>query len=405
MISQKKPSILSVTSELPWPLDTGGKIRTFHLQRALATAFDVRLVVPVGTGTEKALTTLRDNGINIIPVPVGPKRKIVEIGKALKAMVLGKPYVLYRRHINRSVSKALASAALAKKPDLLFLDHLDSHMYRSLVPGCPALIDLHNVYSLIVDRYAQEQKNPIKRMYFQRETIFLRKVEAELSRSTDMIFAVSESEVEYNQKLGNRSVHLIPNGVDCSLYSDLPCGRHASPVKLLFLGTMSWGPNAHAASFLITNVFPAIRKKHPNAELWIVGRNPPAGILNYHEVEGVHVTGGVPDIVPFFEQAQFLVVPLESGGGTRLKILEAFAAGLPVISTPVGVEGIDANNGEHITIVERSGFAAKILQMVDDPAKAQKMASQARMLVQTQYDWKSIGNRAVKIIQEQIRAA
>src|SRR4051812_41704682 len=112
---------------------------------------------------------------------------------------------------------------------------------------------------------------------------------------------------------------------------------------------MSWGPNGNAASFLIREVLPRVRQVRPDARLLIVGRNPPADVAAYHERAGVVVTGGVPDVVPYFRDARCLVVPLESGGGTRLKILEAFAAGLPVVSTPVGVEGIDAQNGVHLS--------------------------------------------------------
>lgn len=398
-------SILSVTSELPWPLDTGGKIRTFHLQYALAKVFDVRLIVPVASTDETAIKRLKEHGINVIPVMVGPRQRLTEAGKVLKAMISGKPYVLFQRHYHAKVRKALLKAALDKLPDLLYLDHLDSHLYRSLLPSVPSLLDLHNIYSLIVDRFALEQRNLIKRFYFQRETKLLRQVEQQLSRDTNIAFAVSQSEVEHYKRLGARSVHLIPNGVDCSLYQQIPCGRQCDNVKLLFLGTMSWGPNAHAASFLIESVLPEIRKKHANAELWIVGRNPPADVLRYHGREGVHVTGGVPEIFPYYQDAQFLVVPLESGGGTRLKILEAFAAGLPVISTPVGVEGIDAIDGEHLSIVDRPHFTRKILEMIDQPAKAQQQAEQARKLANARYDWNNIGKQAVNIIQEQIRAA
>jgi glycosyltransferase involved in cell wall biosynthesis len=399
-----KKSILCITSELPWPLDTGGKLRTFHLLRALAHQFHVRVIVPVSSAHDEAIQQLQDHNITVIPVHVAAKNAFNQVGKALSAAVQSKPYVLYRRHWHPAVKQAILDAAASCNPDLLYLDHLDSHQYRSVLPNCPALLDLHNIYSLIVERYASEQSNRLKRSYFQREARLLKQVESGLCRNINLLFAVSQIEVEHYQQLGVKSVHLVPNGVDCSLYSHLPCGRSPEGLKLLFLGTMSWGPNSHAASFLIETVLPEVRKKYPDAEAWIVGRHPPANLQQHHGKNGVHVTGGVPDIVPYFRDANLLVVALESGGGTRLKILEAFAAGLPVISTSVGVEGIDASDGIELCIEDRSTFAHRIFNLIEHPALAQDMASKARQLVLAQYDWKSIGEKASNLIHQHLRA-
>src|SRR5439155_18512255 len=130
--------------------------------------------------------------------------------------------------------------------------------------------------------------------------------------------------------LGAKSAVLVPNGVDCSAFASLPLERSGGPV-LLYVGAMSWRPNAQAAIFLAKEVLPVVRRTIAEARLRIVGRDPPAELLALRGLPGVEVTGGVPDVVPYFAEAQMLAVPLESGGGTRLKILEAFAAGLPVV--------------------------------------------------------------------------
>jgi glycosyltransferase involved in cell wall biosynthesis len=405
MILNRKLSILSVTSELPWPLDTGGKLRTFHIHRALAEEFHVRLIVPVDCINEEHVGILRQHGIHAVPVVTGGRNTFSESFKALQSALYRLPYVLYRRHDHAKVKKQILASALETAPDVLYLDHLDSHLYRNLLPACPAILDLHNVYSLIVERYAIEQSNPLKKFYFQHETKLLQSIERSLADTICTIFAVSDSEVQFYQKLGVRSVQLIPNGVDCSQFAQLPCGRNASQNKLLFLGTMSWGPNAEAASVLIEQIFPEVKRQRPDAELWIVGRNPPSQLLKHHEVNGVHVTGGVPDIVPYYKNADMLVVPLESGGGTRLKILEAFAAGLPVISTPIGVEGINAQCNVHLVITHREQFAKTILDMMNQPQLGQQLSINARKLVEEQYDWKSIGKQAARNIHLQLQAA
>lgn len=404
MTSNRKPSILSVTSELPWPLNTGGKLRTFHIHRAIAEEFHVRLIVPVGSVNQEHVDILRQHGIHTHTVATGPKNAIGESFKALQSAVCRLPYVLYRRHDHAQVKKQILASAKETTPDVIYLDHLDSHLYRNLLPACPAILDLHNIYSLIVERYASEQSNPLKKFYFQHETKLLQSIERSLVDSHCTIFAVSDSEVEFYKRLGVRSVQLVPNGVDCSQFAHLPCGRNASNSKLLFLGTMSWGPNAEAASVLIEQIFPEVKRQRPDAQLWIVGRNPPIHLLKHHEVNGVSVTGSVPDIVPYYQNADMLVVPLESGGGTRLKILEAFAAGLPVISTPIGVEGINAQSNVHLTIASREQFAKTILHMMNQPQLGQQPSMNARKLVEELYDWNSIGKQAVRNIHQLLAA-
>jgi polysaccharide biosynthesis protein PslH len=401
-------SVLSVTSEVPWPLDAGGRIRggrirTFHLQRALAREFEVRLVVPMRPGQESACDKVREHNIQVIQVPTPTRRAWREAARALRAASLFSPYVLYRRHANRAVLRALAQAARQKAPDVLYLDHLDSYQFRSAVPHCQALMDLHNVYSLVVGRLAQEQRNPLKRAYLCRESTLLRNVERRAAKENDLLFTVSAVEARHYQSLGARAVALVPNGVDCPAFETLPCGRVTTPPNLLFIGTMSWGPNANAALFLIRDVLPRIRQACPNVRLWIVGRDPPSDVHAHHEREGVVVTGGVPDVLQYFRDARCLLVPLESGGGTRLKILEAFAAGLPVVSTEVGVEGIDAENGRHLSIVDREEFASTIIRLLGESDRTAAQARAARQLVRDRYDWTNIGQNAVNSIRTHLR--
>lgn len=390
---------------MPWPLDTGGRIRSFHLLRALARESDVRLVVAVRPGQEKTCARLGEHGLQVIPVSCHKRRPWREAWSAIRAAAAGKPYVMYRRHAISRVRDALAQAARQQQPDVLYLDHLDSHSYRHAAgPSQFAVMDLHNVYSMIARRFADEQRNPLKRAYLRRESALLQDVERRAAREVDLLFAVSAAEAQAYRAFGARSVGLVPNGVDCSRYEALPCGRATAGPNLLFLGTMSWGPNANAASFLIREVLPHVRRTHPDARLWVVGHSPPPEVAAFHDRDGVVVTGSVPDVVPYFRDARCMVVPLESGGGTRLKILEAFAAGLPVVSTPVGVEGIDAQDGVHLSVVDRADFATTILRLFADPGVADAHAREARRLVRSRYDWAGIGATAVDYIKTHLCA-
>lgn len=392
-----KPRVLAVTSEPPWPLNSGGHIRSFHLMKALAAATDFRLVCPVNPDQAASTAALEHAGIKVCPAPVPPRSKFAEAKRLLGAALRAEPYVMYRRHAWAEAARVWARELSAAPPDVLYLDHLDGFLYRAAAPRVPAVIDLHNVYSLLVRRTAEEQPSPLKRAFLQTEAKRLDRAERKCARDCDALLAVSDTEAAHFRGLGARAVHTVPNGVDCAALTDLPTGRSGPPV-LMFLGTMSWGPNAAAARFLARDVLPALRARVPDATLTVVGRDPPADLLALNGSPGVEVTGGVPDVKPYLRRASALAVPLDAGGGTRLKILEAFAAGLPVISTAVGAEGIAAEPGTHFVLAERPAFAAAAAEMLSDATGSAKMADRARELAHAVYDWEQIGRKAASVI-------
>jgi glycosyltransferase involved in cell wall biosynthesis len=387
-------SVLAVTSEPPWPLNTGGHLRTFHLLRCLARRFRVRLVVGLSAGQEGAVEALRHHGIDVRPAAVGARTPWREAARAVTAAVAREPYVLYRRHDRRPVRAALREQARLDPPAVLYLDHLDAALFRPLLPDVPAVLDLHNVYSLLVRRAAAEQARRWSRLYLRREATLLDRTERRSVRSVDAVFAVSEEEAQHFSALGPKRLHVIPNGVDCAAYEAAPAGPRAPAPTLLYLGTMSWVPNANAALFLAREVLPRVRLRFPDARVQIVGRDPPAEVLALNALPGVEVTGGVPDVKPYLRAAHVLAVPLEAGGGTRLKILEAFASGLPVVSTPTGCEGLKAVHGEHLVVAERERFAEGVISLLGGAAAAEALAERARALARARYDWNSIGEAA-----------
>lgn len=389
-----KSSVLAITSELPWPLDSGGRLRTFHVQKALAAAFDLRLVVPVRPEQAEHVETLRTQGIHVIPVFVPTRTKWAEAKRLVQARLRGEPYVMFGRHMRREVAEAW-NTELNFQPDVVWLDHIDSLQFKP--PRAKAVIDLHNIYSLILDRMAGECGNPVKRMVLRGEAKRLAAMERR-AMACDAVIAVSDSEAAHFRKLGGRIVIVAPNGVDCGAFQELPTGRMNAKPAILFLGTMNWGPNVSAAIALASEIFPKVRTAMPEAELWLVGKDP-CETVKALSGNGVTVSGSVPSILPYLKEAAVMAVPLDAGGGTRLKILEAFAAGLPVISTAVGAEGIDATPGEHFILAERDGMAAAILRLLCDPSDGVSLAENARSLASGTYDWQRIGAVCVETVQ------
>lgn len=390
--------VLAVTSELPWPLNSGGHIRTFHLMKAIAAATDLRVVCPVVGDQSAVIEALAAAGIAVVPVPVGPRTILGEARKFLGAVVRREPYVMYRRHAWPAVRAAWLNENRMRPADVWYCDHLDSYLYaNSGRARPPVVLDLHNVYSLLARRTADEQTHPVKRAFLRRQAVLLDRLERSAAKTAAALFAVSSREADHFRSLGGQHVHTVPNGVDCIGLADLPTGRAAQPPTVLFLGTMSWGPNAAAAKFLI-EIFPQVRERLSDARLIIVGRDPPHELRALGNAPGVVVAGGVPEVKPYLAEASILAVPLDAGGGTRLKILEAFAAGLPVVSTAVGAEGIEAREGEHFVRAERPHFANAMVQLLADPDRGAKMAVAARVLAREVYDWSRIGSLAVDVI-------
>jgi glycosyltransferase involved in cell wall biosynthesis len=388
--------VLAVTSEPPWPLNSGGHIRTFYLLAALSREVDLRVVCPVQPNQRDVLAALETRGLDIRPVHVRARSALSEAHRLVGSFRRAEPYVMYRRHAWADVYPVLKSEVRQFDPDVLYLDHLDSMVYRDVAPDLPAAIDLHNVYSLLVRRSAEEQTSSWRAAFLRREARLLHSVEQRAATNGDTLFAVSAQEAGHFKTLGATRVHVVPNGVDCDLVSDLPTGRASAPT-VLFLGAMSWAPNANAAKFLV-DLLPALRQKVPDATILIVGRDAPPSLVALNALPGVEVTGAVADVKPYLLRGSVMAVPLDAGGGTRLKILEAFAAGLPVVSTSVGAEGIEATDGRDLIIAERPQFAGALAEILLSPIRSEQIATAARRLAREKYDWSRIGPAAAQFV-------
>ena len=393
MSLERLPSVLAITSEPPWPLASGGHIRTFHLLKALAASSRLRLVCPVQPHQQAALEPIQSAGIDVRPAFVAGRRASGELRRLVGATLEREPYVMYRRHAWAEAAAVWRREIASARPDVLYFDHLDSFVYRSWTDqpsSFATAIDLHNVYSLLASRAGTDQPSRMRRAFLQHQSALLAKIERSAARTCNVVMAVSNAEADHFRSLGASNVFTVPNGVDCAAFDDLPEGREGPPT-IAFLGTMSWGPNATAARFLALDVLPAVRQQIPPARLLILGRDPPRDVVALADNPGITVTGTVPDVRPYLREATLLAVPLEAGGGTRLKILEAFAAGLPVVSTAIGAEGIEATPGTHFVRAERPQFAPALARLLTDGEYRTKLAREARLLARARYDWRKIG--------------
>jgi glycosyltransferase involved in cell wall biosynthesis len=399
-------SVLAVTGQVPWPLASGGHLRTYHLLRTLAKSCRVRLLVPAIAGRDDAgLQALRDISVDTVPVRVRAPGVIRTGLHMTHAALTRMPYVMFARHHHRALARRFREQIARETPQAVYFDHLDSYSYAGVTGSIPTVVDMHNVYSRLAERAAREQGNFARRMYLQHEAALIARMERDAAISAHTVLAVSEEEAGYFASLGAARVTLVPNGVDCARYETLPLAHRTGRRTILYVGCFTWEPNVAAARFLATEVLPRVAQHVPDVRLAFVGKDPGPEMHALAAADArVVVAGNVPDVTTYLREAHVLAVPLQVGGGTRLKILEAFAAGLPVVSTPIGCEGIRGENGKHLVIVDRPDFASAITGLLGEPAHAHRLASAARTLARERYDWHIVGAAAADAVASAARA-
>lgn len=211
------------------------------------------------------------------------------------------------------------------------------------------------------------------------------------------VVAVSERDAAELRARTDVRVEVVPNGVASDELRPLPASREGA--TLLFTGTLNHPPNAEGIRWYAERVWPRVRQARPDAALLIVGRDPPPDVRELGERDGIEVVGPVPAMTPYFAQATAVIVPLLSGGGTRLKILEAFACGRAVVSTSVGCEGLEVKDGAELLVADGdAAFAAATLRLLEDTSLRARLAGAGRALAEHSYDWRVLGDRLAEVL-------
>lgn len=255
-------------------------------------------------------------------------------------------------------------------------------------------LDEHNVYFLSVLRTLLGSRSLLVQLQSLREWLRAFRYELRMCEKFDCILAMTPKEQAYlrsflrNERVSRHS----PAGIDVSEFP--PRVQSRREPSLLFVGYLRHEPNVTGICTFCEKVFPRIRARVPEVQLYIAGAEAPPEILELNRQPGVHVLGFVPDLGPFYERCGVFVAPILSGAGVRIKILEAFAAGIPVVSTPIGAEGLEVADGRHLLIAEgQADFAAKIELLLQDQGKGCQLAAAARQLMETRYSWAAIAER------------
>lgn len=249
----------------------------------------------------------------------------------------------------------------------------------------------HNVETIIWERLRDTASNPVRRLAFQYEAHRMLAYEGSVCRAAAHVVAVSSTDAERMRAMfGISSVSEAPTGVDLDFFA--APGNIRPVADLVFVGSMNWMPNIDGVSYFVEEILPLILARRPDCRVAIAGRTPPPSIARLAEFHpNVAVTGTVPDIRPYLWGSKVCIVPLRIGGGTRLKIYEAMAAGIPVVSTSVGAEGLPVSHGDNILLADGpEPFAAACLQLLDDTALHHRLAESALRFVASRFSWERV---------------
>ncbi len=256
----------------------------------------------------------------------------------------------------------------------------------------PSVLFTHNVEAEIWRRHAETETGWLKKRLLHSQWLRMRQFEAKTLTRFDRILAVSDVDKTtlqtlYPDAMSGTPVSVVPTGVDTRYFADVP-SEPTNPRRLVFIGSMDWLPNVDAVTQFVREILPRIRQAEPDVTFAIVGRAPTPAVKQLAEVPGVQVTGRVEDIRPYLAAAAVNVVPLRIGGGTRLKIFEAMAAGRATVSTSIGAEGLPAEHGRHLLLADDSAaFADAVVALLRNPDMRRAIEFEARALVTSRYDW------------------
>ncbi len=393
--------IAILDEELPYPMTSGKRIRTLNLLRRLAHRHRLTFLCHRNADADEAQTAskhFREIGIETIVVDraVPPKSGIRFAARLGGNLLSSLPYSV-ATHASPQLAQAVRDFAAKNSVDLWHCEWTPYAQTMKSLPGVPWLIMAHNVESLIWQRMAETERRPAHRWYIRRQWHKYERFERwAYSSATTCIAVTADDACLMRERFGARDVDVVDNGVDTRYFA--PSDQPRDPKCLLFLGSLDWRPNLDAVSVMLDSIFPEVRATEPQAKLLIVGRNPPKWLIDRARQPGVELHASVPDVRPFIARAGILAVPLRIGGGSRLKILEALASGLPVVSTRIGAEGLILDSGRHIEIVDGSETMAEaLISAIRQPDKVRTQAEAGRLHVLQHYDWDSLASRLAKI--------
>lgn len=394
----ERPRLLFLCQTLPWPLDGGVWIRTFHVLRLLSRAFDVTALCFERMGVSgtrdkrdvrEALRVLGEFAqVEAFPIPQTGRRGRF-LWDHLRSTLTRTVYTRFL-YDSKAFRARLRDLRAQTEFDLVHVDSMDLAGYLPELEGLPVVCVHHNVESALLRRRARFEGGALAGRYFGFQAARMEEVERLWAPKLALNVMVSEADLQELRALAGPGRYVVvPNGVDCDEFQPGPGAEEG----LAYIGGTNWFPNLDALEFFGEEIAPALARLGFDVPVKWVGSASPEEQTRYRDRYGVELTGYVDDVRPPMRDAMCHIVPLRAGGGTRLKILNSWAMGKPVVSTSIGCEGLDARDGENILVRDDpEAFAKAIVELARDPELRRRIGEGARRTAVAVYSWDVLGH-------------
>ena len=373
------------------PLDTGGKIRSFHLAKELARRHEVTLFTfyPEHHSDRHHELEKIFSRVALLPMKLATRGSLADCVNYARNLFSGRPHAM-TKYCRPEVSRKLREHLRQEEYDAIICDFL---LTAAVIPWdipCPKIIFTHNVEDVIWRRHYEVSRNPFWKAISWREYRTMDNMERRYLRRADHILTVSAADRQtFSEFLDPSKITVIQTGVDIEYFR--PTAGPEEENSLVFTGSMDWLPNEDGIFYFAEQILPLVRREIPNATLTVVGRSPSARLLALAEKSGIKITGRVDDVRPYIDRSAVYIVPLRIGGGTRIKIFEAMAMGKTVLSTSIGAEGLPVTHGRNILLADTPAtFADRAILLLKSQKSRETLGQAARALVEQHYSWSSV---------------
>jgi len=399
MAIKKKIDLLIISMSFPYPLVAGGKIRIYNLIKQLSHSCNISLISLI---TKREIPYIHEiekfcEKVYTIQIHEETGERLIHHIRSLSRMFKGMPAEMalkFYPEFYGTLKKILKERSF----DIVQIEFVQMVPYvleDNVVEGNYIWVEHEVLYHRLQKR--GEAGKGFWRWFWKREAKLTRIYEQMAANKFKNAVAVSEEEASclrsWNPEL---NVAVIPNGVDVSYYDEIEVVR--DPMSVIFAGWMKHFPNLDAARFLVNDIIPYVIRRRPDIKFYLVGGPYPPEIKSMaQKIHQIKLTGFVNDIRPMVKQAGVYIVPLRVGGGTHLKVLEGMASRTPIVTTPVGAEGLPVKHKEHVWIAhDAEGLAEGILKVIEDRELNITLQENARKLVESKFDWKIIGQQQLQ---------
>ena len=400
--------ILWLTQVVPYPPTGGSLQRAYHIVRCLGAEHDLHVIAmhhrpmtPAMLAEAKAALSPFCKTLDIVDVSASTK-PVGLLALAAQSLVTGFPMSV---SIFRSARfrRLVRDAVRTHRFDLAHIDTISVADYIDDVASIPTVMAHIGAESYMIRRRIPQERSRLRRLFFRREAVSLERYERAMCSRVAMNLAVSELDRDLLKQVAPQApFEVVENGADVDFFR--PVARSRAK-RLVFAGRLDQASNRDGLRWFLQSAWPLIAKTHPEATFDIIGPTPPADIVAMAGTDRrITVHGLVPDVRVHFASASVVVSPLRDGGGTRLKILDALAMGMPLVATTVACEGIDITPGRHALIADTPDeFNAQISRLFADPDLCDRLSAEGRALIETRYSWQSIGSKLARLYRSQVQ--